>query len=800
MPDDLLPTTLKSDLLLSIPSLGPIAGRDREVEELLRFLKQDSEKPIILIHGPRGIGKTALAYKAANLCANDRPFKAVLWINRTRVRQLIPDDQNKKWNTLSPEKKSLLEYVQQESHILGILQSPAIDELPNGYRDFFITALATHQPYLIVIDDFDEFFPLTAEHNKDLLEQLARVKTPNKVIITTRLPDNNFQYECYQLLEVGLLNEQDVKKIITESHPDRFGLILDEAVNYLWAISGGHPEFIMRLVSKKIVEGWLLEPDDEWVKAQERFSAGYLTNRDQANEPESYQEEGNYEKNIVEYRKKINELGAEEKNVLFALANRLPDSPPLAERELSVRLGYVPQDYGLFHRAVEQLRRQRLISCRITLDDKNSGQSRLPILWPFAREFIKIQFDKMDQTSNLQKARADRWIKFIRFHAESAKQIVQQLDDIYESFRWCVRDGDWQRVVNMGANFSKILWDLNYQTGLPKQRFDLQYVCKQTIEAVQKLDNIYLPVLISQHIMLARFHSDTKIGNLAEQDIALEHARKAYEVIGEVGADWEEVVCLIAKINARRDAIEEAEHWLEEVEKRVGISTLDDWASTAYDVAKAKMKSGDFAQAQIWVDKALSSYKRKNNLLKCSQVSSEFAYFCLAIKDWDRALIYAQITEKYILDVSGGIAPDGTPSEFAEIRVVANIIMAEVAKGKGQVKECEDFLREARDLSKSSNLNPVLIADLNGWLEHIIRSGRDFTPARAVATILDKKLAWGIATQATYCPVCRKGLEATFHEEIRVCANCRTSYHLLCLSTIDYKCSICGTLQQATGS
>ena len=232
------------------------------------------------------------------------------------------------------------------------------DVLPEHAVVFF-GSLLKNPPCLLVIDDFDELDGL----NKypDLCEELARLQAPNKVVLTSRLRRNGFSQQQYVPMEVGLLAEDEVRSLISESSLSSLDLEelvagdIDATASYFWKVSAGLPEVITRfLIPTQERKRWLLEQDPRWEDALNWFATGYLIGREQSQRPEDY--EDSYSFHSDQLRETLVGSDKDEQYILLSLACE-QESLALEEKDLARRLGYRPEDKPDFSRFHERLAR-----------------------------------------------------------------------------------------------------------------------------------------------------------------------------------------------------------------------------------------------------------------------------------------------------------------------------------------------------------------------------------------------------------------------------------------------------------
>jgi tetratricopeptide (TPR) repeat protein len=159
----------------TLPHQPYFFGRADELKIIASALSPDSRTWGALIDGPGGIGKTALAIKAAH----DAPaelFERKIFIT-AKVRELTAEGEAKLTDFTRPTYLAMLDELGKELGAGG-LEKLAPDERPNELR----LALAGKKALII----FDNLETLPEEERTRLFQFLSRLPAGNKAIVTSR--------------------------------------------------------------------------------------------------------------------------------------------------------------------------------------------------------------------------------------------------------------------------------------------------------------------------------------------------------------------------------------------------------------------------------------------------------------------------------------------------------------------------------------------------------------------------------------------------------------------------------------
>jgi len=159
----------------SLPREGFFVGREEERKTIAAALSPESRTWGALIDGPGGIGKTALAIKAAHE-APEGLFERKIFIS-AKVRELQSDGEKTLTDFTRPTYLAMLDELGRE---LGEenLERLAPDERPNVLR----LALAGKRALIV----FDNLETLPEEERTRLFQFLSRLPDGNKAIVTSR--------------------------------------------------------------------------------------------------------------------------------------------------------------------------------------------------------------------------------------------------------------------------------------------------------------------------------------------------------------------------------------------------------------------------------------------------------------------------------------------------------------------------------------------------------------------------------------------------------------------------------------
>jgi nucleoside phosphorylase/predicted ATPase len=225
----------------TLPSQSYFFGRQKELDIIARAIHPDARTWGALIDGPGGIGKTALAIRAAEMAPTEYfPLKLFL---SAKVRELTPAGEQKLEDHMLPNYQELLkELARQLGEDLGKAD-------PNE-RAREVTRLLGAQRALLVIDNV-ETFP-EVERNR-LYEFLSRLPSGCKAIVTSR---RRADIEA-RALRLDRLQPDEAMQLIAELARDNpvLSRAAPEERRSLYEIAHGNPLLIRWLAGQLGREG-----------------------------------------------------------------------------------------------------------------------------------------------------------------------------------------------------------------------------------------------------------------------------------------------------------------------------------------------------------------------------------------------------------------------------------------------------------------------------------------------------------------------------------------------------------------
>jgi len=782
-----------------LPPFGDFVGRERELRILEEFLTGDSSVPsIMLVHGPRGMGKSALVREAA-MRKKDHFKNNILWMNRSRLAELLYDGEEN--SRPFPSKYKLGSDQIQETEVANYLDYfMSLDGDPTVNSEHAYAALSTFlskRPFLLIVDDFDEHDSLGDDPY--LCEQLAQIESPNKVILTTRLLQHAFQQRVFKILGLGLLHQIDVKRLVEQSEvlqyldPMQFPNGFETVDDYIWIKSGGHAEFITRFLLPTIERGkWSLN-GAKLENAIDLFAANYINQRVQVALPEEYTRR---DEQLFATSNKFEGLDLQELDILFALCN-MDSNKSLETSELALNLGYCPQksdEQPEFFSLLHSLLQKRLIGCQIedASARKNAHFTYKWIMLPFAKKYVREQLLSVVGEAVLQKRQAARWINFLQYYSgDPDGYIKQRIPPITSIFSWCFSNEEWRDVLKLGVLFSRALQTLKFHEGTPEQRILHTDVCQKTAEAAQQPGIEEWRIAVEQWILLAHLYSGEE-NNPELLQMALDYANQAAEIVADPRDNaekkiWANAVCLIAKVCVQQGNIATAQEYLEKVEQEGGLN--DNWVLSAYLLAKLHLGNMALKEAENWLVKLVDAFDVHKDVDIFVQSSIDLAHLYLLQEQPDKSLILLERVQKMF-----GELPK--PSlETVQLIVKAITIEAQIAFNSGNYKECIRHLEHAVDLAKDSKFDSVVI-ELQRWLSYVTLRDSPFNPTDQIEKLFGDHFWW--LSMDIKCPSCKEGFDFqnVSAKGQWLCPNtdCDTYFHLSCLKELGIdECPSCKT-------
>ena len=215
----------------ALPQQPYFFGRVDELKTIANSLLPESRTWGALIDGPGGIGKTALAIKAAH----DAPaelFERKIFIT-AKVRELAPEGEKKLTDFTRPTYLAMLDELGKE------LGEKNISRLaPDERADALRLALAGKKALII----FDNLETLPEEERVRLFQFLSRLPEGNKAIVTSRRRSD----VDARIVRLDRLSHDEAMQLIQElaKKYSRLGRATHQEYEDLYAITQGNPLFI----------------------------------------------------------------------------------------------------------------------------------------------------------------------------------------------------------------------------------------------------------------------------------------------------------------------------------------------------------------------------------------------------------------------------------------------------------------------------------------------------------------------------------------------------------------------------
>lgn len=264
---------VQGHVLGNVPELpyGYVRRADLE-DQLHAELSKTYQHEIVSLTGPGGIGKTSIAIAALEAMRSESgPFDHHLWISARDI------------DLLDSGPKPVSQKVADQDDIsraAAALLEP-VDRNSEGFnaKDFFEEVLGTKREgvVLVILDNFE-----TVRQPADVFNWIdAHVRTPNKVLITTRTRDFVGDYG----IRVSGMEESEAQQLIVQ-HAKRLDIEDDLTQEYkdeLVRESDGHPYVIKILLGEHTKTGQFGKPErivanaDQILEALFRRTFGALT-------------------------------------------------------------------------------------------------------------------------------------------------------------------------------------------------------------------------------------------------------------------------------------------------------------------------------------------------------------------------------------------------------------------------------------------------------------------------------------------------------------------------------------------
>jgi len=236
----------------TLPTQPFFFGRVEELKTIASALSHESRTWGALIDGPGGIGKTALAIKAAHDAPNEL-FERKIFIT-AKVRELTAEGETKLTDFTRPTYLAILEELSKELGEDGISKLP-----PDDRTDALRLALAGKKALIV----FDNLETLPEDERVRLFQFLSRLPEGNKAIVTSRRRSD----VDARIVRLDRLSHDEAMQLIDElaKKYSRLKRATPNEYEDLYAITQGNPLFIRWIAGQLGREGSQLRTISEAV-------------------------------------------------------------------------------------------------------------------------------------------------------------------------------------------------------------------------------------------------------------------------------------------------------------------------------------------------------------------------------------------------------------------------------------------------------------------------------------------------------------------------------------------------------
>ena len=212
----------------TLPSRRPFFGREKELEAVAKFLQPGHVGWGVVLDGPGGIGKTALALEAAH-CAPAEHYPLKLFVT-AKSRRLDPDGEHDLLDNRVDDYYALL------TEIGLALGRDDIRRIPQAQQPDLVRHALMAQRVLLVLDNLEIFSREERRRIYDLLESLP---STCKAIVTTRRRDDT----AARTLRLDKLDIDAAKQLLADlgKRWEPLTRLTEAELQRLYAETGGNP-------------------------------------------------------------------------------------------------------------------------------------------------------------------------------------------------------------------------------------------------------------------------------------------------------------------------------------------------------------------------------------------------------------------------------------------------------------------------------------------------------------------------------------------------------------------------------
>lgn len=215
----------------TLPTQPYFFGRDEELARIADALDPDSTGWGVLIDGPGGIGKTALAIRAGHL-ASDELYPTKIFLS-AKVRELTPRGEQQLEDYMLPNYMTLLAELARE------LGDDSVVKIDPNERAKAVRQLLSNQHALIIIDNLETFEDAERER---LFQFLKRLPRTCKAVVTSRRRTDI----AAEIIRLDRLKPEEARKLVDKlaQRNPRLARASDQERQDLYEVTKGNPLLI----------------------------------------------------------------------------------------------------------------------------------------------------------------------------------------------------------------------------------------------------------------------------------------------------------------------------------------------------------------------------------------------------------------------------------------------------------------------------------------------------------------------------------------------------------------------------
>lgn len=625
------------------PGYARFVDRFGELAAVLQALAPESETPVVVLTGLRGVGRSALAQEVARRCLEislEKPedpwaFRGIVWAS---AQKAILTSQG----TAQMPASTLWSLDDLVLTIATALKKSALIQARTDERLSLLEGLLREARYLLVLDDIDEL------QDPRCLDFLKKLGAPSRAVVTSGSPvDTGLE------IPLGSLKREAALELVREDARAAGLRAIEEAsradLEELVRQADGLP------LALRWVVGQLKDSREPLSEVVERLAqAGRQT--------------------LAEFclRSSVERLTPPQRRLLLAFA--LLPQPTTAEAA-SAAAGVEGEDLD---RAL-----QRLVRLRLLEPADGPGQYRMMLL---TRQYGLAD---LDRDPSFRKDAVRRAVDFMADFAEDAAPPGQQpdserLEGEVGNLLWAARQAyeikDWKKVLD----FRKALGDFLYNCGYWNEGIQLG---EWAFDAADRLGEhkerawCALYPLARQH-----FHQ----GNYAEAEKWGERALALFE---QQKDDRGMALALryLGRVMQARGELDRAEETFRQGLEKTLAGTrdkdLEQQGHLRASLAGLAEARKQYPEASQWYEEALALYQKTGDLMGIATTLQALGRVALRLRRFDEA--------RSRLDESLGMV-QGRSWTRREGEVL--LTLAQLAEDQGDLARAQDLLIRAREL------------------------------------------------------------------------------------------------------